>query len=242
MPGIIVYLPQASGADRKELVDRGLGSLLDSSVDVIPTEVRTGPDGGYGKLVTFTDDTPREYNAETQTWLEAPKDGQLERGRYWVGYANTARPSAGDLQRATLYDGEPVRLKDGNSWIVPIADFLPKRLTRDTATGEEVEVPADEHREFVNEANAILDLLMSSGFLQMVERELVIRIPRGLSFAGKALAKNYRVNSDVIDLLKLVDGFEAVDIARAACGHMRLERVLAQKKSLEQALQAAGPS
>lgn len=235
MSGILAYLPRYQGSDTQELVRRGLGSLLDRSVTPIMVEATTGPDGEHGTLVTFCGAVPLPpppYDEAKQTWLAAPPDGELEAGRYWLGYVNDAKPSAGELQRGTLFDGEPVTLRDGNQWVVPISGFLPKRLTRDRTTGEEIEAVADEHRDFDTWSNAILDLFMSSGFLEMVTREKVVHIPKGLRYAALALAKNYRVNLDVIDCLDLVGGHEAFDVARVACGMLTLERVLGQKKTM----------
>lgn len=246
MAGILVYIPQGSTADKpqEQLVRVGLGPLLDRSVDPLLTEIRTGPDGGAGVLVTFDGiglpPTPREFNASTQTWGEAPPAGELPKGRFWLGYVNGAKPTAGELQRAELFDGEPVILRDGNGWLIPISELLPKLLQLDPNSGVEVRTVDDCHREFAEFANAIFELFMSDGFRQLVEKERRISIPRGMTFAAMALAKNYRVTVEVIDLLKLVGEMEAFEIARVATGMSAIERILAQKKSTERSFQLTG--
>jgi hypothetical protein len=238
MAGLMVYLPGCTGQDPQELERRGLGDLLDRSVSPIMMPILSGgPDGGSGKLVTFDgpglSDTPRNVDTATQEWRAAPPDPEheLEAGRYWLGYVKNAKPTPEELQRKQLIDGEPVVLADGCSWVIPIADFAPERLTYDPNTGAEISVPEDRHRLFVDRANEIFAHFMSDSFHELLSKELTATIPGGLSFAGLALSKNYRVNANAVDLLQLVGQVEAFEIARVAIGMKMVERLLAQKKS-----------
>lgn len=234
MAGLMVYLPGYAGSDRNELVERGCESLLEPDIDVLFHQMDKGPDGGRGALVSFYAPrlvrTPCSFDAATQTWREAPPDGKLPGGRYWLGYVNDAKPTAGDLQRAELIDGEPVKLLDDNYWVIPIAQYTPKRLTRDPRSGNEVAVPLDKHKLFVDSANALYRYFLSEAFQVVVSKDYVIRVPDGLYFASLALSKNYRLNADAIDLLGLVGEYEAFDIARVATGMAILERKIAEKK------------
>jgi hypothetical protein len=232
--GVMAYLPKYAGDERAELARRGLGSLLDPGIDAIFTEVRKGPDGGHGKLVTFwPGNSPREVCLESQTWMEAPPDGDFAKGRYWVGYVRAQKPSAGELQRRELIDGEPVALADGNAWIVPCCEFAPKRLTRDRNTGAETRVVKDEYQHWVDWSNALYRVFVSDAFHTLVEKQRIVHIPNGLGFAALCLAQNYRVNQDVVDLLGLIGEYEAFEIARVATGMSIMERLLVQKKSTE---------
>lgn len=232
MAGILVYLPKYAGDERAELVRRGLGSLLEPGIDAIFTETRTGPDGGHGKLVTFLPgSSPREVDAETQEWMEAPPDGELEKGRYWLGYVKGQKPTAGELQRRDLIDGESVILADNNAWHVPWCEYAPKRLTRDRHTGQEIRVVKSEYKHWVEWSNALFRLFVSDGFHAIVEKDRVVHIPNGLAYAALSLSQNYRVNMDVIDLLGLIDEHKAFEIARVATCMSIMERAIAQKKS-----------
>ncbi len=122
-------------------------------------------------------------------------------------------------------------LKDGRQWVVPIADYLPKRLTIDLKTGAEVRAVAERHREFCHWADSLFERFMSDGFSAQLEKNPVIEIPQGLTFTAIALAKNYRVNRDVIDLLQLIEEYEAFEVASVSCGLSGLVRALAQKKN-----------
>jgi hypothetical protein len=196
-----------------------------------------GPDGGGGKLVTFDapglPDTPRSIEPTTQTWLPAPIDGDLAKGRYWLGFVNDAKPTPEELQRRDQIDGEPVKLADGNYWTIPIGEFCPKRLTFDPDTGAEVAVPLDRHKQFTDIANEVFEHFMSDDFHAIAKQKHVITIPNGLKFAGMALSKNYRLNPFAVDVLQLIGQHEAFDVARVAAGMSLLERILAQKKSTE---------
>lgn len=233
MSGIMLYIPGGTGATAADLSRLGAGDLLDPSVSILPFPCERGPDGKSGQLIIFDRadiHTPHRFHAESQTWIPAAKSGDLEARRYWVGFDTAKRPGPAELQRVDLFDGMPVLLADGKQWIIPVADYLPQRLTRDTDTGAEVRVPSPQHEDFVREANRIYEHMMSSGFAAVLEKDLTAQIPGGLTFAGKSLAKNYRVNADVVDVLGLVNDQEALEIAMVAVG-IKPFLDMAQKKS-----------
>lgn len=230
--GIMVFLPDCASTDPEQLIERGAGELLDPGIDAIGLNVVKGPGGKSGMLFTFAPYTdPRSYDEKTQTWLEAPPDGELAKGRYWVGYVTARKPTPEELQRRDLIDGEPVVLADNKVWVIPCCEFAPKRLTRDVNTGEEKRVVAEAHRQWVEWTNALFSLFVSEGFSAIVEKERVVHIPNGLGYAALTLSKNYRVNSDVVDLLGLIEEYQAFEIARVATGMSLVERIADQKKS-----------
>jgi hypothetical protein len=235
MAGIMVYIP--GGGTKTDFPRLGLASLFDPGVAVLPFDEATGPDGGSGSFVvfdnpTFPSNTPRAYEAATQTWRPAARDGELPADRYFVGYVTANRPCPEELQRQFLFDGEPVPLDDKQQWILPVADFLPQRVERDRGTGSEKLVPKDEHAEFVELANATYELFLSEGFSVMLGQNRVV-IPDAYRLATLAIQKNYRVNSDVIDLLGLFDQLTLVEVALAVTGIKLTARALEQKKSAQ---------
>jgi hypothetical protein len=240
MAGILVYLPGSTGNNGGDELKRvGLAELLDRSVSPIATPIVTaGPDGGGGRLITFDSPnlpaTPTNIDMATQEWKPAPPSGELPAGRYWLGYVKDQRPTPAELQRADLCDGEPVILRDGNQWVVPIADYLPKRLTVDPSSGKEVREVAERHRAFVHWADSLYEYFLSDGFAAMLEKDLVVQIPDGLAGVAMALAKNYRVNRDVVDLLELVEEYEAFEVVKVAIGMAGTLRAISEKKNTEQ--------
>lgn len=231
---LMIFVPGATGVDEAELKRIGCADLLEPGFTPLRTPCAKGPGGKAGVLVTFEPgNAPRSYEADSQTWLEAPPDGDLPKGRYWVGYANDRKPSPEDLQRRELIDGGPVILADNKIWIVPCCEYAPKRLTRDPDTGNEKRVVTDAHKHWVDWTNALYQTFVSEDFHQLVEKDRIVRIPNGLAYAALCLSKNYRVNMDVIDLLGLVGEYQAFDIARTATGLALIEQLLLQKKSSE---------
>jgi hypothetical protein len=235
MAGLLVYLPGATRSDAAELVSRGCGELLEPGVTPLMFPAgRVTPDGGQGLLVSFDDAriaqspsyTPREIDLDQQQWIAAPRAGGAH--PYWVGIVRGEAPGPSELARRSICDGLPVQCGDKQPWIVPIADYLPKRLSRDPQSGREISVPLAVHRDFTERANELFRHFMSDDFQAIAAREHRITIPGGLAFAGVALAKNYRVNATVVDLLELVDEYVAFEIARVACGLPALE-TLAKK-------------
>ena len=231
--GIMMYLPGYSGSDREEVVRRGLADLLEPTVDVIPTPVVKGPDGKAGTLFTFfPGHSPREVDVNTQEWLEAPPDGELDGGRYWLGYVKGRKPTPEQLQRRDLIDGEAVVLADDKVWVVPCCNKAPKRFTRDRA-GREVEVVKDQHKRWVEWSNELFGVIINQGYGTLGDPDYIIQIPGGIRYAALALGKNYRVNADVLDLLELIDERVVSDLVLAATGITALARLIAQKKSTD---------
>ena len=220
-----IYLPGRHPNTDAAIRDVGAGWALDPSVTAMFLDVpESGPDGGGGKLVYFDGRRGRFPNQitridlQTQTWLPAAKDGEAAEGRYWIGVVTGAALSPEWFQREAVIDGPPVKLLDGNHWVVPIAEYLPKRLTINRSTGEQETRPFDIHLPFVEQTNAMFRHLIGEEFQRQVQEELSVVIPNGLVYASTALGKNYRVNHDLVDALGLIGELEAVRIAAVATG------------------------
>ncbi|MCZ6655575.1 MAG: hypothetical protein O7D91_21410 [Planctomycetota bacterium] len=236
MAGLLVYLPDYNGGDNAELTKRGVGDLFDSFVMPIFRPVLSGgPDGGTGTLVAFDNpsrpgsSTVQHVEMDQQKWLEAPALGELDAGRYWLGYWNKQKPRPEDLQRHSIADGLEVLLADDRRWIIPVAHFLPTRLSR-TREGLETQLPLAKHCDFVEDSNALFQHFISDGFQESVASELSVTIPNGLAYAAAALAKNYRVNVDAVDLLELIDSQMVFEIAQVATGLKLMEESVKKNK------------
>ena len=219
-----IYLPGRHRNDDSILSEVGAGWALDPSVTAMFLDVDTGPDGGAGKLVWFDSrrraSTPKvtAFHPGTQTWVPAAKSGELAEGRYWIGITAGAAVLPECFEREQVIDGKPVRLLDGNHWTVPIVSYLPKRLTLNRSTGEQLTRNFDVHLPFVERTNEMFQHLISDEFQQRVQDELRVVIPDGLVYASMALGMNYRVNHDLVDALGLIGELEAVRTAAVATG------------------------
>lgn len=220
-----VFIPGKHPYVDSVLHDVGAGWALDPSVTAMHLDVvENGPDGGAGRLVYF--DSPRgrirnqitQVDLQRQTWLPAAKDGEAAEGRYWLGVVTDAQIPPEALQRSDLTDGLPLQLQDGNSWVIPIADKIPKQLKLNRSTGEEEKRPFAKDRDFIDRTDEIFRYLIGGEFHRRVEEEDRVYIPDGLRFASLALQRNYRVNFDLVDLLGLIGEVEAIQIAAIATG------------------------
>lgn len=230
--GILIFIPDYEGDDRNELAARGLGDLVDASVDAIFTPISKGPTGGSGRLVTFyPGNAPREYDAKSQTWIEAPPDGELKAGRYWLGYVTKAKPRPEDFQRRNLIEGEAVVLADDKVWVIPCCEHAPKRITRNRDTGAEMEVVKGEYQEWVESSNEIFGYIMADGYAALSDPNYKVPIKGGMRYCALSLRNNYRVNYDVVDLLQLIDSAVISDVILAACGITSLANLIRQKKN-----------
>jgi hypothetical protein len=232
-----LYIPGRHRNDNAILHEVGAGWALDPSVTAMFVDVENGPDAGMGKLVYF--DSRRRMspyqivslNADAQEWLPAAKDGEQAEGRYWLGVPKAHNPTPDDLQRETVIDGLPVTLCDKQQWVIPIADYFPRRLTLNRSTGMQEDRPFAAHLPFINRTNEMFRLLIGDEFQGRIAEELRVQIPDGLIYAAEALEMNYRVNRDMVDMLGLIGEFEAVKIAGVATGLELLETIETQKKT-----------
>jgi hypothetical protein len=240
-----IYIPGRGGEATKRLASVGAAWALDDGVTAAQTDIfQDGPDGGGGALIYFERGAGdrsalSRYAPAAQTWEPAAPAGELAGGRFWLGVWNERKPGPDDLQRKTVCDGLPVQLLDGREWLIAVAEYLPKRMRLDRATGaQKLEaLPAD--MPFIDKTNAMFTYLVSDEFqspLDALGKVFQVVIPQGLTYAAEALAKNYRVNVDLVDMLGLIGEFEAVKIAAVATG---LELIATEGEQKKSALLAA---
>lgn len=180
----------------------GLGDLRTDSAPLFVDVPANGPDGGRGVLCGWDDplepskNPPLVVRMEHQDWAPAVAHDGLPEGRFWLGQMKNAPVRPHDLQRRRVYEGVPVRLADGNEWVMPTVRALPKRygFARDGKIGGTV---CPEYRDLCEKAEAIHAQLMEEG-------SRVFEIEGGWLFGVQALALNYRVNADIVDWLGLV--------------------------------------
>jgi hypothetical protein len=110
------------GGDRlppAELEKLGLGYALPAEGEPLGRK-SSGPEGQVGFLFDPTPgaETPPAFLAEGQTWRKGPE------GKYWVGFNKATRPIEAVMRRPKFIGGEPVKLRDGGDWIIPVARSL----------------------------------------------------------------------------------------------------------------------
>jgi len=118
MSGFLYWLPKHDKAtiSTQEIAAAGLSYAFEGSKACNPLH-GDAPGGNRGGAIIFDPiRTPRNgFNDSLQTWQPHGTAG------YWVGMWNDAKPGPSDLLKAKPLSGTPVRLGDGNDWLVPIA-------------------------------------------------------------------------------------------------------------------------
>ncbi len=112
--GFLYFLPSpnARAVTPQEMIAAGLGYALGETNHVAARHTTAGP-GGPGHIISCDEKLEPIYKASEQTW----RPGKA--GKFHVGYITAQKPGPADLAREKVYDGQKVRLLDGNDWVVP---------------------------------------------------------------------------------------------------------------------------
>lgn len=134
MPGFLYFLPgKDKKPDRSRLQNAGLIHLRGT----IAHRACQGPNGAEG--VVFEVKLPEQsenkvgYYPAAQTWAEFQRfDGVPSEAGVYYGYYNEEPPKPQDLEVAEMKLGHEVKMSDGNAWIIPVATFIPRKITLQT--------------------------------------------------------------------------------------------------------------
>lgn len=123
MAGFLYYLPSDGLKTRPALESAGFPHA--DSIELPGCGCTPGPDGLNGAVTKLRDmpliggQAPAVgYYAVKQTWHK------ILGGKMWLGWETENPPTPIDLQRSEQFDGHPVTLADGNTWIVPVVRTL----------------------------------------------------------------------------------------------------------------------
>jgi hypothetical protein len=198
-----IFIPGGRGCDVAQLRAVGLETILDPEFGPSEFDVTSGPQGQCGACFAWLDTLhperdPRRpgMHLDQQIWTPCKPRGGLAAGRFWLGRDKGRKIKPSDLARRTQQPGLPVKLDDGQEWLVPAAVRLPHRYALD-AEGRESRQVVDRFREFYARAEHFYNV-----FLKIQVQPGVV-VEGGWPFAIEALALNYRVNADLVDWLGL---------------------------------------
>jgi len=198
-------------------------------------EVTEGPDGASGVIGTVLCADPvrrpaHGYRPDIQRWSPCPPDEVkgICKGDLWFGIEPERPPSPIDLQHSRTYEGQFVKLKDGNEWKIPESLSLPMQVGRDPETGELQKYYPDKFSEFCRMTerfvytffeNIALLNVMKQRFPEMDEKELTVtfELEESWEYASRALSINYRVCDPLVGYgyLDLMNEMHMVMIIRA---------------------------
>ena len=184
--------------------------------------VLTPSDGctdGPGVLVAWLDfasegSSSGTYLPARQTWREAGG------GRFWLGFDNDRPVRPADIVRAETCRGLEVTLADGAAWEIPWARYVPHRWGMNG-----VRVPKAPYEAFCARANEIFTTVAQHNGVDG------LTIADAWSFCCMALAINYRLCPEIVELLELLDDRVFAAVVFATIEFDVIAEVAAQKKT-----------
>lgn len=176
-----------------------------------------GPDGeGYlCALPSRKGENPSfRYDPVTQEWRK--------RVGYWIGWEKANPPKPVDLEKSPMRSGHPIRLRDGNDWIVPVIGPAYSKLPRTFVIAEDGEITSEVESRY-HEIFARSETFFNMRYGPMPETEEQIRVAKDvkrwttiLQFVADVLAINYRVcvrdlTSETFALVDTENVFDILD-------------------------------
>ena len=223
----------------------GLAQVLDGLGSVEQATCRqemtaAGPGGASGTMLSLltAGKPPLRFGhyPQFQRWQKVRSEPEL-----WIGVDTEHPPGPADLARPTLLDGYPVRLADGQEYVVPIirspdpavGTHLPRDVYQDADGQWQIEV-ARKYETVWEESGRFWDFYVGNESMPLVEL---------IGYAIRFLGVNYRYGPQEHAVLRLVQsGPEGTGkLLEAVFDWPHVESMLsAQKKS--ESPTATGPS
>jgi hypothetical protein len=225
--------PSLSALSADQVVALGLGYAFEGSVPA-PMGIPKGPDGGEGTLIRFdppegVPEVPAAFEPGNQTW-EARPDGKV-----WIGFWNDRRPRPETVLRREPLGGKAVKLEDGNEWIVPVGrpnsaiTSVPLVLKR---KGDGVEArPSKRFESLCADAKTLFDFCYKEAISSSEAKDgQQIAYRTAYDIACRALAVNYRIGPDEVDVLGLLSTTSVILVGRAIADWDGFLELCAEKK------------
>jgi len=220
-----IYIPGARGCSAQNLIDVGLDGLLDAAGALESSDVlANGPDGGGGCCYAFPPVHPEGIlprmgcHAAVQEWTPAkPVPGGTKAqatGRFWIGFDKHSPPVPADLQRVDYQGGIPVLLADGRDWYIPAMQFLPHRYALNDRG-----IWSRQVKPIYAELYARVE--KAYGVFHAERQGEDIPVAYFGQLAADVLGINYRINSDILDRLDLLNDDNSLYVLGATFGYWR---------------------
>ncbi len=187
----LIFIPGAKAAnpahlERVGLEDHAAGAEFHET---------TGPDNQRGVMcgwkIKGSPATAMAFRPEAQDWTPAARDGDLEYGRYSVGFWKDKPPQPKELQRDYPFRGTTLTLGDKQAWLMPKALELPTTMQLADDGSLKFIVQRRFHQFWLD------SLHMAGRFEGVALREV-------WPFVARGLALNYRLTPEVVSRLGLI--------------------------------------
>lgn len=241
MAGFLYLFPGCNGRPSNEAIKAAdLTFLLDGEPTLSVVRCLNGPQGTAGAIVAIDKHAPKVgYYPDQQEWvMVTDAEGKTT---HWLGWDKEHPPEPEDLVNCDIPEGTPVRMGDGNYWVIPLvrplmenaASTLPYVMTMD-AKGDVFLESLPEHRPLVEEAEWWVRMLIESN-------DGVYRwtLGRFMQYAILLLKVYYRVGRTEINALRLIrsDTHSQMSVVEASLGWRAVIEELearSQKKTPEE--------
>lgn len=254
MAAYSIFIPGAVGANNAHFSRVGLDGLVDAdstewseAIGAIPFD-----SGAAGSLATWRPfgDPARDAAltfTEGQVWTpaKADEDRGLEAKRFWIGVDPDRPPRPEDLARKDQLPGEWTVLHDNQPWKIPVASRLP-HVHGLNGAGKFARQVSEEYREFYDRAeqymveifreldleDALRGVMPAEELEEKINDNLVpIPLEDGWEFSNIALALNYKLTPEIVDVLQLLDDTAMTAIIGAAINMVPILETRDQKKT-----------
>lgn len=205
MGGFIYAIP-GGVVNAKKLDEVGLATIFGAEIiknaDYSQRGTAQGPGGGDCMLVCIGGDTKQLYfKPKEQNWTESMN------GQYRVGFTNDNKPTEEILRRKKQLAGHEVEMGDSGKWLVPVAriigggSMLPASLVLGKK-GEVVREELPQYAQFSAKAEGLWEDFRVEN--KWKKGEIKLTVAKRMTLAAEALAWNYHIGTEEINLLKLI--------------------------------------
>jgi len=161
-----------------------------------------GPGGQACSLISLGEDAGKlHFKPEQQHWQKSMND------KYWLGFYNDDRPTEKDLRRKRQLAGHEIELIDGGKWLIPIARMISRGSTLPQTlilgkNGEVITEELSEYAEFSSRVGQLWEDFQCEN--KWKEGEPKLTVTERMQLVIEALAWNYHIGADEVNLLKLI--------------------------------------
>ena len=232
MAAYLIFVEGVKRSDTEGLTkELGIENIERGGSGLMWSQVQDGPSGAAGLLGGWMQDSLQPmYKPNVQQWRKAPG------GKFWVGTWNEWPLKPGDVARNDMPGRSyPIKLEDGNEWLIPVARWLPHLWGMDDE-GKSRRVPAPAYVEFCKQAEDVFQEFCRTA------RGEAPTLTADWEFVCEAMAINYRLAPPIISVLGLVGDSCGATILSATVEWAWIEAVESEKKNAELATADGTPS
>jgi hypothetical protein len=219
----VYFIP---GENRPVIGWEDLPKRLHSVLQPSPISCKKTPNGPKPPGLLFSPVPSDPEGVESHTLYEPEKQFWEDHGEFWLGAYKNALPTPADLRRpGKPIEGHPVKLADGNEWLMPVVGPYFSKLPRvfrmrDGAPSLEV---AERYRELSIESEEFAEFMANQG----ASKPWV----DVMTFVAKCLGLNYHVGLEEVAALGILDTHVTDDALDCIIGTVDYREQEAAKKA-----------